>query len=979
MPETSLTAHESLSQAFRVGGCACGLASGGGLFGKWVGSSMMRPTAIKGSNAVAYYDALVTDPKVAPKPRRVEGYYLSTDEQPGVWWGQAAAELGLVGESRREDFHALMVGEDPRSGEPLGRRLRSDGVRGFDLTFSAPKSVSVLSAVCGGEAERAVLAAHDAAVLAVLKVVEERASTRAGVNGICRMDAAGVAVLLVRHRTSRAFDPQLHTHAVLAAKVVSADGRWRAIDASMLYRDQRALGALYQAALRAEVTARLGVAWDPVVKGQAEILGVPPGLLEVFSRRAAQVQDAVGVKADRFRAANGREPSRREWGIIARDAAKESRPRKQQGRSADRLRAEWLVTASGLCEDPAALVGVVGAVGERARRDGERFWVTGAGGRMLRMDERARERLVEEVLAALAVQASAWTRAEIEREVAARLPIGEGAGALDQVRAVQQASGEIIFGRCVDLAPVGVRGVARAALEEPGLQRYSTRELVEQEQRIVRWFSEAAAAGGESIVLGARLAVGLDPEQAQAAGLVAGYGGLVVVVGPAGVGKTRVMGAAVAALRQQGRAVLGLAPSARAAEQLEHEGGVRSETVARFLTEHAFPDGPSGELALPVGGTLIVDEAGMLRTWDVERLMGVVRARGYRLALVGDSRQLAAVGRGGMFDEARAVAPVVQLREVRRFTERWEAEASLGLRECEPAALDRYEEHGRVRAGTAEQMRGAMLEDWWTARQTGGRPALTVASNEQRQTLNQLARARLVDAGMVDDGNALQTGGGERVGVGDEIQTRQNDRHLRTESGGWVRNRQRWQVEEIGRDGSVVVRGRGGRVTLPADYAREHVELAYFQTVHSSQGLTCRQGGTLVDELSGWRSLYVGMTRGREQNIAYVVVEDPEDLPRRALERALRRDRADLGALGIRRRLANEARAITERRVRQLEAERAQLLGPMQHPNTDRLTRIQEELAQLRPPAAQPSDSPLGRPRLPQLQPGRRRGRGIGR
>jgi len=106
------------------------------------------------------------------------------------------------------------------------------------------------------------------------------------------------------------------------------------------------------------------------------------------------------------------------------------------------------------------------------------------------------------------------------------------------------------------------------------------------------------------------------------------------------------------------------------------------------------------------------------------------------------------------------------------------------------------------------------------------------------------------------------------VGVGDEIQTRQNDRNLQTETGRWVRNRQRWQVEQIGQDGSVVARGRGGRVTLPAEYAREHVELAYFQTVHSSQGLTRQQGGTLVDELSGWRSLYVGMTRGREQNTA---------------------------------------------------------------------------------------------------------------
>ena len=151
-----------------------------------------------------------------------------------------------------------MAGLDPRSGESLGRGLRRDGVRGFDLTFSAPKSVSVLSALCGGEVEREIIAAHDAAVVAVMRVVEERASTRRGTNGVFRVDVAGVAVLLVRHRTSRALDPQLHTHAVLASKVRGVDGVWRALDASMVYRDQRMLGALYQAALRAELTGAAG-------------------------------------------------------------------------------------------------------------------------------------------------------------------------------------------------------------------------------------------------------------------------------------------------------------------------------------------------------------------------------------------------------------------------------------------------------------------------------------------------------------------------------------------------------------------------------------------------------------------------------------------------------------------------------------------------------------------------------------------------
>src|SRR5262249_53394732 len=151
--------------------------------GSYLAAGMMRPTAIKGDRAVAYYDTLVPDEARAQKPSGVEDYYLSTDEQPGVWWGAGAGELGLVGEGSAEEFHALMDGVDPRSGEPLGQRLRLDGVRGFDLTFSAPKSVSVLSAVCGWDVEGEVVESHDAAVRAVMGAIEERATTRAGRNG----------------------------------------------------------------------------------------------------------------------------------------------------------------------------------------------------------------------------------------------------------------------------------------------------------------------------------------------------------------------------------------------------------------------------------------------------------------------------------------------------------------------------------------------------------------------------------------------------------------------------------------------------------------------------------------------------------------------------------------------------------------------------------------------------------------------------
>lgn len=308
---------------------------------------------------------------------------------------------------------------------------------------------------------------------------------------------------------------------------------------------------------------------------------------------------------------------------------------------------------------------------------------------------------------------------------------------------------------------------------------------------------------------------------------------------------------------------------------------------------------------------------------------------------------------------------MVQLREVRRFQARWERQASVALRECEASALDAYEGHGRVRAGSGQQMEAAMIEDWWqTCVVEGRRGAFTVSTNEQARRLNQQARQRLVHAGQVDDERVLVTDQGERVGAGDEVQTRRNDRAQSTELGQWVKNRQRWRVERVLGDGRLVLRGRGGQVTLDGAYGREHVKLAYFTTVHSAQGLTRDVGATLVDELSGWRSLYVGMTRGRERNTAYVVLDSEKDA-RATLERVLRRDRADLGALGVQRRLSEEARMRTQQYIRELRAEQARLKAPQTQSDRSASKKSVMKLEQLQPRAPRTSRRQSG-PEVPE-------------
>ena len=243
----------------------------------------VRVTTLKGPDAGAYYlDVL---------PR----YYLdATGEPPGHWHGTAASQLGLDGELNDAAFLSVMAGTHPDSGVDLGRAYDDRSVRGFDLTASAPKSVSVLWALGDEQTRAVVLDAHDTAVRTMVDWVEQHAHTRYRINGnVAIVDARGITAALFRQHTSRALDPQLHTHVVLANRVLADDGRWLALDARTLKIDQRTLSALYHATLRAQLTKTLGVQWEEPKNGIAEIAGVDRDLLAEFSTRTDHIAARV--------------------------------------------------------------------------------------------------------------------------------------------------------------------------------------------------------------------------------------------------------------------------------------------------------------------------------------------------------------------------------------------------------------------------------------------------------------------------------------------------------------------------------------------------------------------------------------------------------------------------------------------------------------------------------------------------------------
>ena len=220
-----------------------------------------------------------------------DDYYSGRGEAPGEWAGTGSEALGLSGRVRAQQFTTLLAGYDPRG---AAVRLRSSDrdpkVVALDLTFSAPKSISVLAAVAPEEITAELILAHEQALRAALVYLEDTAvHVRRGHDGHEVQRGEGLIAAAYRHRMSRALDPQLHTHVVAANLTRGPDGRYTALHGAPLYRAAKTAGFLYQAHLRALVTQRLRLQWGPVHKGAAELYDMPPAVLEGFSKRRRQM------------------------------------------------------------------------------------------------------------------------------------------------------------------------------------------------------------------------------------------------------------------------------------------------------------------------------------------------------------------------------------------------------------------------------------------------------------------------------------------------------------------------------------------------------------------------------------------------------------------------------------------------------------------------------------------------------------------
>ena len=483
---------------------------------------------------------------------------------------------------------------------------------------------------------------------------------------------------------------------------------------------------------------------------------------------------------------------------------------------------------------------------------------------------------------------------------------------------------------------------------------YATQELLDAESRLL---NAAAATGAptaptpavpdpaEAVAAGRKV---LSAEQAAAVSAVVTSGRrLDLIVGAAGTGKSTTMAgvrAAWEAAHGPG-SVIGLAPSSAAAEVLADAVGVPTENTAKWITEHrrlperrqeiesyaarlarAYPSPATREVqkqaaassaayarfSLRPGQLVIVDEASMAATMDLDYITTAAARAGAKVLLVGDWAQLSPVQAGGAFKllaDTWRDAPA--LHDVRRFRHEWECAASLKLRAGRPSVAAAYMEHGRVESGSREDMIDLIFDGWLTDVRAGRASLMLAADAETVADLNARARAHRGDVGEVA-AEGVRLADGVQVGVGDVVVTRHNQRALLT-GRGWVKNGDDWVVKAIGQDGSMrVQRAGGGAVAqLPAAYVQAHVELGYASTAHRAQGRTVDTAHAYVSAATMREPLYVMASRGRESNRLYVdtsydpdVATSHQDVtladPVEVLECVIRTSGADLSATATR-------------------------------------------------------------------------------
>ncbi|SNR29156.1 conjugative relaxase domain-containing protein, TrwC/TraI family [Haloechinothrix alba] len=850
-------------------------------------------------------------------------------------WSEAST-LGHTGRkylSEDELYAAALEAEPDASAErraelrlDAGKRARRN-VAFLDATFSVQKSVTVLhtafeaqevqARTAGDEHAAEAWAQHRQAVEdaiwagnnATLEYLAEHAGySRVGHHGGAAgryVDAHDWTVASFFQHDNRDHDPQLHIHNAILNRVQGADGTWRTLDSRAIHKFRGAAAAVGERTMEEHLSRALGVQFATRPDGKArEVLGVPSEVMDLFSSRRRAITSRTRELVEAFETKFDRSPNSLELDRLQRQATFATRQSKSHdGESVEARLERW---------DRELRSEVAGGLEKVA---GDVLKLAGEQPHPQAFSPRA---VIETALADVQSRKAAWTEPDLTRAISDALPDHLATNNGDQVTTVLNTLTEQALALAVPLdterpgdaaLPDELRVAnGRSAYDAPAGRLYATPEHVHTERVLTAATAHADAAALPSAQaqqfvaeLGeAGIELGADQAAAVRGALTSGAR-IESLVGPAGTGKSFVVGTLAKAWQDpdlwdgQSRRVVGLATSQIATEVLAGEG-LDARNVARWLaTQDRLADGRAAAddevWRLAAGDLVVVDESAMSDTADLAAIHSHAEAAGAKLLLVGDHKQLAAVGAGGGMEMLAEAGASYELAEARRFHHTWERDASLRLRAGDESVLHDYHQHGRlIDAGAVEQAEASATRAWLGDTLAGRRSVLLVDTNEQAARLSAELRAELVRLGQVNEHGVPLTAQGTYAGVGDVIQARRNGWELAGYAGnrrGPI-NREHYRVLAAGDDGHLVVapiHGRttdgeqlGERMTLPADYVAAHVALGYASTVHAAQGLTVDASHTVITPTTGADALYVGLSRGREANTAHVTTRAvPED------------------------------------------------------------------------------------------------------
>jgi hypothetical protein len=858
-------------------------------------------------------------------------------------WGQART---MVAQPQRggklDDAYAALLAAHPQAGPEERAVLRAQavaatrpvGVPFDDMTFSPPKSVSVLWAACqkkavdaraagvvaravgdlsragryevqarewGGRAakiEQAVLVGHRAA----LAYMEDTGCyVRTGHHGVDKvtgeetgkwLKGKGLIAAQFLQHDSRDRDPQLHVHGPIQNLAEGEDGIWRGLDRTRLKAALPGASAIGHRAMEAELITSLGVEFRMRPDGVArEIVGVDEQSRDAFSSRRRAITPATEKLITRFRDELGREPTARERSELAQRATLSTRARKHHGAEAGESQTE---TLARWADKHRAEVGAdLGRIAERVFSEA----VPASSALVERWSERD---VIQRALATVSSQRQSWTREHLMQHLSDALPGNLGL-TVDQVRPLLEGLADQALAEAVRLSPEtddsGLPSELRRAdgasvYANPRPVQYAARdslagEAALREAAILRGapvLTPAAVNTALSQYAAAGMALGAD--QAAAVRGIATSGAMVeVLAAPAGTGKTFAVGALARVWEQQGTGrVRGIAFGQLQADQLSAEG-VTSRNIAHWLVgqqrlAEGRPQEDDLDFALSPGDLIVVDETQLAGTPNLLAIHRLVSDAGAKLLLTGDPAQ-GGMGPCGVLGDLAGRAKTYELTEVRRFTADWEGPTSLRLRDGDTTAVSQYARHGRlVDAGAVEQAEAGAARAWLADTLAGKESLVVCASNEGAARVCAALRAELVALGRVEEAGVALAMENNVAGVGDLIQARQANRRL-----GLV-NRTRFRVREVHPDGSLGVapvtynaqeETLGEPRTIPADYVRRHVALGYASTEAAAIGRTVDSCYGIVTPGMSRAAAYVIATRGRAMNRLYLVTQGASD------------------------------------------------------------------------------------------------------